>query len=69
VAGRDGPTSVVAFQLELAPGERRSHVLRFTLPKSAKTSLRVVSSARQPEIAWSYVAEGWEDSEARTVNW
>jgi hypothetical protein len=68
VAGRDGPTRVVAFQLDLPAGEAVTHVLRFTLP-ARQRSLDVAPSARVPAVRWRHGAEAWEDSESRTLNW
>jgi hypothetical protein len=69
VAGPDGPTRVVGFQLDLPPGETRRHVLRFTLPNSSSTSLTVMASSRVPGVTWRYAAEQWEDSQSHVANW
>ncbi|HYD11103.1 MAG TPA: DUF4012 domain-containing protein [Acidimicrobiales bacterium] len=68
VAGSDGPTRVVGFQLDLPAGETVTRVLRFTLPQHAG-AMRVEPSARVPGITWRYGAEEWEDSESRVANW
>ena len=67
VAGGDGPTRVVGFQLDLPRGETRQAILRFRLPHGAD-HLVVEPSARVPAITWRYGASRWEDSASRTAN-
>jgi hypothetical protein len=67
VAGADGPTRVVGFQLELARGEERTVTLRFRLPANAD-HVEVEPSARVPGISWRYGPSAWEDSASRTAN-
>jgi hypothetical protein len=68
VAGADGATRVVGFQLELARGESRTYTLRFRLPEGAD-HLVVEPSARVPAVTWRYGSSTWEDSASRTANW
>lgn len=67
VAGRDGPTSVVGFQLELPPGERQSWTLRFHLPATVR-QVRIEPSARVPAMRWQHGTDSWEDSASRVAN-
>jgi hypothetical protein len=68
VAGGDGPTRVVGFQLDLPRGESRTAILRFHLPAGAD-HLVVEPSARVPAISWHYGSSEWEDSASRVANW
>jgi hypothetical protein len=64
-ARRDGPTQVVGAVVDLARGERRTVVVRFTLPR--RGAVRVESSARFPHVQWSAGAATWRDDRARRV--
>jgi hypothetical protein len=66
VAGADGDTRVVGFQLEVARGETRTVTLRFHLPATADHVV-VGPSARVPGISWHYGSSSWEDSASRTA--
>jgi hypothetical protein len=66
VAGADGATRVVGFQLEVARGEERTVTLRFRLPSTADHVV-VLPSARVPGITWHYGSSAWEDSTSRTA--
>lgn len=66
VAGGDGRTRVVGFQLDLPRGESRTAVLRFRLPHGAE-HLVVEPSARVPAITWHYGSSTWQDSASRTA--
>lgn len=68
LAGPDGPTQVIATEVQLAAGEAREVVLRFRLPGRAG-SLRVEPSARVPGITWHYRARSWQDSRRHMANW
>jgi hypothetical protein len=68
VAGADGPTRVVGFQLHLARGERRTVVARFRLPGSSGV-VRVEPSARVPAIRWSSAGMTWSDFSTRVLTW
>ena len=68
VAGGDGPTRVVGFQLDLLAFTSRTVVLRFSLPRAAD-HLVVEPSARVPGIDWRYESSRWRDSASRTLNW
>jgi hypothetical protein len=68
VAGPDGPTRVVGFQLELRRNETRTVVLRFRLPVGAD-HLVVEPSARVPGITWHFGARSWKDSASRAAKW
>ena len=66
VAGPDGPTRVIGFQLRLDLGQTRTEVIRFTLPGGQGT-VRVEPSARVPAIAWTGPAGPWTDGAAHEV--
>ena len=68
VAGPDGPTQVVGFQLVVHRDETRTIVVRFELPGPAG-SLRVEPSARVPAVEWSTGGRRWTDSAPRLVTW
>lgn len=68
VAGADGPTRVVGFQLDLPRGEQRTVYLHFVLP-SVDDHLVVQPSARVPGIAWRYRADHWEEAGPYTAIW
>lgn len=67
-AGRDGPTSVIAVQVEVPRGRSRTFVLRFRLPAGAD-SLRVEPSARVPDVGWTVGEEFWRDTRRRQLSW
>ena len=48
--GPDGPTNVIATEFRLLRGERRSFIVRFTLPAGA--TIRREPSGRVPPVAW-----------------
>jgi hypothetical protein len=68
VAGPDGPTQVVGFQLVVPRDETRTIVVRFQLPGPAGT-LRVEPSARVPGLEWTTAGERWTDSAPKLVRW
>jgi hypothetical protein len=68
VAGADGPTRVVGFQLDLPRGAERTVVLRFELPDSAD-HVEILPSARVPAISWHYGSSAWQDTASRTAKW
>ena len=68
VAGQDGPTRVIGFQLSLKSGEQRSVVARFRLP-GRHGSLRVEPTARVPGVDWSDGTEPWKDGRAHVLHW
>jgi hypothetical protein len=61
VAGPDGPSRVVGYQLEIPRGERREVTVRFRLP-GPHPVVRIESSARVPNVAWTGPAGSWLDS-------
>jgi hypothetical protein len=68
VAGRDGPTKVVAAgPLRLEPGQRARVTVRFVLPEGLDR-LVVEPSARIPPISWRYRATRWVDTARHTVD-
>jgi hypothetical protein len=68
VAGRDGPTKVVAGgPLRLTPGSSTEATVRFELP-AALARMVVEPSARVPSISWTYRGEHWEDTAAHPVD-
>lgn len=68
VAGADGPTRVIGTEFRLLSGGRRELVVRYRLPGS-HGEVRVLPSARIPQITWRFRDQTWTDSEARTVRW
>jgi hypothetical protein len=68
VAGADGPTRVVGFQLQLERGERRTVVGRFRLP-GRQGDVQVEPSARVPATRWSTGDRAWSDSSTKTLHW
>jgi hypothetical protein len=68
VAGQDGPTQVMGFQLSLSRGERRTVTAHFFLPTRGG-ALRVEPSARVPGIDWSRGSSSWTDGSSHTVEW
>jgi hypothetical protein len=68
VAGADGPTRVVGFQLQVAKGERREVVVHFRLPGRHGT-MRVEPSARAPAMAWRSGETAWDDGASHRVTW
>lgn len=68
VAGRDGPTRVVATEVQVFRGETREYVLRFVVPRGYEV-LRIEPSARYPAIAWSAGGEHFGDDVVRTIRW
>jgi hypothetical protein len=68
VAGPDGPTRVIGFQLSLKRGEARSVVARFRLP-GGHGAVRVEPTARVPGVTWSYGEERWNDGRTHVLRW
>lgn len=68
VAGDDGPSRVMGFQLSLDRGTSTVVVAHFRLPGHAG-SVRVEPSARIPKIFWFGGATSWEDGSARLLTW
>jgi hypothetical protein len=68
VAGADGPSQVMGFELSLERGAQRSVVARFRLP-GRRGSLRVEPTARIPPVRWSSGSLNWSDAHARGLTW
>lgn len=68
VAGADGPARVVGTEFQLEAAGRRTFTIRFRLP-GPHGELRVLPSARIPEITWRFRSQTWTDSEAQTLRW
>jgi hypothetical protein len=68
VAGADGPSRVVGVPVEVPAGEMRTFTLRFELPPGPG-SFDVLSSAREPAVAWTGVDHAWEDDHPEEVTW
>lgn len=68
VAGPDGPTRVVASEIQLFRGETREYLLRFTVPRGYEV-LRIGPSARYPGVAWTAGSQRWHDDVVRTIRW
>ncbi|MBM3673558.1 MAG: DUF4012 domain-containing protein [Actinobacteria bacterium] len=67
-SGPDGTTRVVAAEVGLLRGERKSYTLRFRLP-SGHEHVRVEPSARFPAVTWTADGRTWQDDAARTISW
>jgi hypothetical protein len=68
VAGSDGPTQVMAFQLNVDPGQRQMVVAHFLLT-GRRGSIRVEPSARFPATKWTDGPTLWHDIIEHTVHW
>ena len=68
VAGPDGPTQVVGFQLVVPRDETRTIVVRFHLPGTGGR-IHVEPSARVPGVEWTTAGQTWTDSAPRLVTW
>ena len=66
VAGGDGPSQVMGFQLTLEPGASQVAVARFRLPGHTG-SFRIEPSARVPAIAWTMGDVSWSDYSVRLL--
>ena len=65
VAGPDGPTRVIGYELRLPRGQEHTATLAFRLTRA--DSFTVEPSARVPAITWRYGAESWQDTTARRL--
>lgn len=68
VAGRDGPTQVVALAVRLARGEERSVIVRFSLPRGPG-ALTLEPSARVPGVEWTVNGRPLVDGNSHSVPW
>jgi hypothetical protein len=68
VAGPDGPTRVIGFQLTVPPGESRTVTIRFVLP-GQRGSVTVEPSARLPAIQWTSAGKRWSDEGSHRLSW
>lgn len=68
VAGADGPTRVIGYQIELDPGAERTVLVRFLLPAHTG-AIRVEPSARVPPTAWTGPTAHWQDKSAKNLVW
>jgi len=68
VAGSDGATRVVGFQLQVEPGTERTVVARFQLPGHSGV-MRVEPSARVPPTAWTGPGGAFIDSSSHLLLW
>jgi hypothetical protein len=68
VAGADGPTRVVGFQLQVPRSGEQEVTVRFRLP-AGHGSIRVEPSARIPAMAWRSGATSWDDGAAHHLEW
>jgi hypothetical protein len=68
VVGADGPSQVIGFQLEVAPGAERTVVARFRLP-GRRGSLQVEPSARVPSIEWTSGSISWSEKSRKFLSW
>lgn len=68
VAGADGPSRVIGYQLVIPRNEQRQVVVRFRLP-GRTGAIEIEPSARVPGIRWSSGGKNWGDGSSRTVRW
>jgi hypothetical protein len=68
VAGPDGPSRVVGYQLTVGRGESRTMTVRFFLP-TRRGALTVEPSARVPGVAWTSGGQHWSDDGSHRLNW
>ncbi|MGH9125966.1 MAG: DUF4012 domain-containing protein [Acidimicrobiales bacterium] len=68
VAGHDGATEVMGFQLQVAPGMNEVVVAHFLLP-GAQGTLDVEPSARVPATKWTDGTTVWHDVAARAITY
>ena len=68
VAGADGPTQSMAFQLTVDPGQSRVVVAHFLVPDRAGT-IRIEPSARFPATKWTEGKDLWHDLSVHSVHW
>jgi hypothetical protein len=68
VAGTDGPSEVMAFQLQVNPGQTLTVVAHFLVP-TLQGSLRVEPSARVPGTLWTSGSYQWHDVIEHTLKW
>jgi hypothetical protein len=67
-AGPDGPTRVLATEIQLLRGEQKQYVLKFVVPTGYQ-HLTVEPSARYPTVTWVAGGKPWHDDAPRTVGW
>ncbi|MGH9182057.1 MAG: DUF4012 domain-containing protein, partial [Acidimicrobiales bacterium] len=67
-SGPDGPTSVTAVAVTVAPGTEAVVKIRFTMP-GLDGQLRVEPSARVPGVNWTGPGGPWPDGGSHTVAW
>ncbi len=68
VIGPDGPSQVIGFQLDVAPGAERTVTARFRLP-GKRGSLQVEPSARVPAIEWTSGSISWSEQSRKYLAW
>ncbi len=68
VAGPDGPTRVVGFQLSIPAGGRQTVLVHFLLPRH-EGSLLVEPTARIPAMHWTSGGHTWSDAGSRRITW
>jgi hypothetical protein len=65
-SGKEGPSRVVAGDVQVMAGERRGYTVRFTVPLGYDT-LRIEPSARFPTITWTDGPRRFEDRRMERV--
>lgn len=67
VSGLDANTRVAGISVGLLRGEKKSYILRFTVPNGYET-IRIEPSARYPAVHWTASGKTWDDNGPRTIN-
>jgi len=67
-AGPDGPTTVVAWPVQVERDATVTAVVRFRLPAGLRR-VTVEPSARVPPVGWTAAGESWESGPRRDVRW
>ncbi len=67
-AGPDGPTRVIATQMQLFRGEQKDYTLSFQVPTGYE-HVTIEPSSRYPTVTWTADGQTWQDNSARTIRW
>lgn len=67
-AGQEGPTLLLAPEVDLLRNQVRSVTITFTLPETSG-EIDIPSSARVPSISWTVGTDHFLDSSTHAVNW
>jgi hypothetical protein len=67
-AGPDGPTRVIATQMQVMRGASADFTLTFTVPPGYE-HVTIEPSSRYPTVTWTADGKTWQDNSARTIRW